>query len=72
MDSLIYISEKNQVCWFHGRVLTDVEKNGTFVLKFANGGRLNGSVREGDSKIELVGHPGTSESGVIETMILHK
>jgi len=70
MDSLIYLPIRKQVCWFHGRVMADVQDNGTFVLKWPNGGRLSGVVNPLDKNIELVGLPGTAEDGVTEMMIL--
>lgn len=70
MDSLVYIPNRNKVCWFHGRTVADVQPNGTFVLKWSNGGRMSGSIKPLDQKIELVGIPGTSEDGVTEKMAL--
>jgi hypothetical protein len=70
MDSLVYIPGRNKVCWFHGRIVADVQPNGTFLLKWPNGGRMTGVVRPLDKHIELVGFPGTSEDGVVEKMIL--
>lgn len=72
MDSLVYLPKEKQICWFKARVMANVESNGSFALKFPNGGRLNGFIREGDPKIELVGLAGTSEEGVTETLLLHE
>ena len=70
MDSLLYLPEESKVFWFKGRKCADVQPNGSFMLKFPNGGRLNGMVHHGDKHIELVGLMGTAEDGVTENMIL--
>jgi hypothetical protein len=72
MDSLVYLPNKKQVCWFHGRRLSEVDANGSFTIKFANGGRLSGTVRPNSTKIELIGVAGTLEEGVIESLVLNQ
>ena len=71
MDSLVYLPNRNMVCWFGSRKVAHVQPNGTFTLKWDNGGRLAGVIRPLDSQIELVGLPGTSEDGVTEIMVRH-
>jgi hypothetical protein len=72
MDSLVYLPDRNIVCWFNTRRVAPVQQNGTFTLKWPNGGRMSGVIRPLDNQIELVGLPGTSEDGVTETMILSR
>jgi hypothetical protein len=69
MDSLVYIPNRNIVCWFNGRRIAHVQPNGTFVMKWNNGGRMAGTIHPLDEQIELIGLPGTVEDGVTETII---
>ena len=72
MDSVLFLPSKNSIFWMKGRKVSEVQPNGTFTIKFANGGRLNGCVHAGDKKLELVGLSGTPEEGITETMILNE
>ena len=72
MDSLVYLPGRKIVCWFNKRNVAHVQNNGTFVLKWPDGGRMVGTVHPMDDQIELVGLPGTSEDGVTETLVRSK
>jgi len=72
MDSLVYLPNRGIVCWFDQRNVAKVQDNGTFILKWPNGGQMAGTIHPLDEQIELVGLPGTSEDGITETMLLSK